>query len=105
MPNRKTIIKRSILCKIISCTLLPIVSAVCLYGCGDVKKNIKKDVEKHSMIYGLTIDDAWYDDIALKDVVRGLKNLKARPTVRIVISKKIRPAVIEIGRASCRERV
>jgi len=92
MPNRKTIIKRSILCKIISCTLLLIVSAVCLYGCGDVKKNIKKDVEKHSMIYGLTIDDAWYDDIALKDVVRGLKNLKARPTVRIVMSKKIEPA-------------
>ena len=49
MPNRKTIIKRSILCKIISCTLLLIVSAVCLYSCGDVKKNIKKDVEKHSM--------------------------------------------------------
>ena len=61
MPNRKTIIKRSILCKIISCILLLIVSAVCLYSCGDVKKNIKKDVEKHSMIYGLTIDDAWYD--------------------------------------------
>lgn len=54
-----------------------------LFGCNDSKK--------HQQIYGLTIDDAWYDEVVLEDVVGGLENLECRPTVRIVMSGEIEP--------------
>lgn len=50
-----------------------------LCGCDNAKKDRR-------WIYGLTIDDAWYDDIELDDVIEGLKNLGFRPVVRIVMS-------------------
>lgn len=65
--------------------LLFIFSVIFLCSC----KNVKNERKDHSMLYGLTIDDAWYDDIAVEDVVEGLKNLKTRPTVRIVMSKEM----------------
>ncbi|NLL61694.1 MAG: hypothetical protein GX240_02785 [Candidatus Atribacteria bacterium] len=53
---------------------------------------VKKSTREHEQIYGLTIDDAWYDNIELKDVIEGLKNLEVRPTVRMVMSREIEPA-------------
>lgn len=53
-----------------------------LCACDSVKN------ERHE-IFGLTIDDAWYDDIEQSDVIEGLKNLKRRPLVRIVMSGEI----------------
>ena len=92
MFESRVILKKSMLYKVISCALILILPAVCFCGCGNVKKEkpVKKDVKKQ--IYGLTIDDAWDDDVALKDVVEGLRNLKARPTVRIVMSRETEPA-------------
>lgn len=92
MFENRVILKKSMLYKVVSCALILIFSAVCLCGRGDIKeeKPVKKDVKKQ--IYGLTIDDAWDDDVALKDVVEGLRNLKARPTVRIVMSRETEPA-------------
>ncbi len=43
-----------------------------------------KEQEK---IYGLTVDDGWYEDVSLEEIVLSLKNLKKKPTVRIVMSK------------------
>lgn len=45
----------------------------------------------YQWIYGLTIDDAWYDDVDKKDVIEGLKNLDRRPVVRIVMSRELSP--------------
>ncbi len=52
---------------------------------------IKKDAREQTQIYGLTIDDAWYDHIELKDILEGLANLEVRPMVRIVMSIEIEP--------------
>lgn len=61
---------------------------------------IKKSTIEREQIYGLTIDDAWYDNVELKDVIEGLKNLEVRPTVRIVMSREIEPAeYVELFRA------
>jgi hypothetical protein len=42
-------------------------------------------------IYGLTVDDSWYEDISLEEIVTSLKDLKVKPTVRIVMSKDMAP--------------
>lgn len=45
--------------------------------------------KENHWIYGLTIDDAWYDEIDTDDVLEGLKNLDCRPVVRIVMSREL----------------
>lgn len=58
------------------------------------------DSQEHNLIYGLTIDDCWYDTIALEDVLEGLERLQVRPTVRIVMSREIEPGeYIELFRS------
>lgn len=42
-------------------------------------------------IYGLTVDDGWYEDISLEEIAASLKDLKVKPTVRIVMSKEMTP--------------
>ncbi|WP_207651576.1 hypothetical protein [Mogibacterium pumilum] len=80
--------------RIVCCILILITLMSFLCGCGDVKKDksARDDAKKHKMIYGLTIDDAWYDDTNLNDVLQGLKNLKHKPTVRIVMSIETNPS-------------
>lgn len=92
MFESRVVIKKLIPDKVISCLLILMVLAVCICGCGNAEKEkpVKKDIK--NKIFGLTIDDAWEDEIALKDVVEGLKNLKERPTVRIVMSREKEPA-------------
>lgn len=50
-----------------------------------------KSKEPAEKIYGLTIDDSWYEDISLEYVVSSLKFFKITPTVRIVMSKDTHP--------------
>ncbi|HQC64897.1 MAG TPA: hypothetical protein PK459_07355, partial [Anaerolineaceae bacterium] len=52
---------------------------------------MNRSTPEAEQIFGLTIDDVWYDDIALEDILDGLKNLDVRPTVRIVMSSEIEP--------------
>lgn len=89
MSNDKTVFRRTTLRKVAYTVLILIVLISSLCGCGNIKK--KKTTSKHRMIYGLTVDDAWYDDTELNDVLEGLKNLKHRPTVRIVMSIETTP--------------
>ena len=88
------ILKKPIIYKIITYVLILIISFIffCALGNDKRKQAVKKDVKKYNMIYGLTIDDAWYDTTELEDVLQGLKNLKIKPTVRIVMSKEIEPS-------------
>ena len=53
--------------------------------------SMNRSTPEAERIFGLTIDDVWYDDIALEDVLDGLKNLEVRPMVRIVMSSEIEP--------------
>lgn len=57
----------------------------------DNMKISKRKIIEHEQIFGLTIDDSWYYDIELQDVIEGLKNLDIRPTVRIVMSDETNP--------------
>lgn len=64
-----------------------ILLVVSFHGCDTVKRSAKINEQ----IFGLTIDDSWYDEIVLEDLIEGLKNLEVRPTVRIVMSREIAP--------------
>jgi|GEM_PF-6317667 len=77
MAASKTL-KKPIIYKIITYVLILIISFIffCALGNDKRKQAVKKDVKKHNMIYGLTIDDAWYDTTELEDVLQGLKYLK-----------------------------
>lgn len=60
------------------------------------KQNFKSD-----FIWGVTIDDGWYEDAQdasgakLQSIVRALQALPAKPTVRVVMSKEISPREYE----------
>jgi len=53
--------------------------------------NVIAYAHSNDKIYGLTIDDSWYERVSLKKVVSSLKKLKTRPTARIVMSKDTEP--------------
>ena len=53
--------------------------------------NVVVYARSNDKIYGLTIDDSWYERVSLKEVVSSLKKLKTRPTARIVMSKDTEP--------------
>ena len=53
--------------------------------------NVVAYAQSNDKIYGLTIDDSWYERVSLKEVVSSLKKLKTRPTARIVMSKDTEP--------------
>ena len=46
---------------------------LCISGC----------VKKSEQIYGLTIDDSWYESIRLEEIVLSLEKLRVKPTVRV----------------------
>ena len=48
------------------------------------------EIRIQKKLYGITIDDSWYDEVKTEDVIEGIKNLPVKPTVRIVMSKDIR---------------
>lgn len=45
----------------------------------------------NSKIYGVTIDDSWYDNIKLSSIIKAIKDMPVKPTVRIVMSKDTHP--------------
>lgn len=47
--------------------------------------------EELGWIYGVTIDDSWYEDKTAQEVVNALEALPVKPTVRIVMSKEMEP--------------
>ena len=54
---------------------------LCISGC----------VKKNEQIYGLTIDDSWYESVPLEDIILSLKKLRVKPTVRVVMSADTKP--------------
>ena len=49
------------------------------------------EIKIQEKLYGITIDDSWYDDTKIEDIIEGIKNLPVKPIVRIVMSKDIKP--------------
>ena len=49
--------------------------------------NVVAYAQSNDKIYGLTIDDSWYERVSLKEVVSSLKKLKTIPTARIEMTK------------------
>lgn len=62
---------------------------------------ISKQNSKFDFIWGVTIDDGWYEDAQdasgakLQSIVRALQALPVKPTVRVVMSKEISPREYE----------
>ncbi len=64
--------------------ILLLLMSLIIFSCSKTKAN--KDY-----MYGLTIDDSWYETIPVEEITLSLKGLKIKPTVRIVMSKNIHP--------------
>ena len=68
---------------------------------GENPNKISKQNFKSDFIWGVTIDDSWYEDAQdassakLQSIVRALQALPAKPTVRVVMSKEISPREYE----------
>ena len=52
---------------------------------------LANEIKIQKKLYGITIDDSWYDDVKIEDILDGIKNLPVKPVVRIVMSKDIKP--------------
>ena len=48
------------------------------------------EIKTQEKLYGITIDDSWYDDVKIENIIEGIKNLPVKPIVRIVMSKDIK---------------
>lgn len=48
------------------------------------------EIKTQEKLYGITVDDSWYDDVKIEDIIDGIKNLPVKPVVRIVMSKDIK---------------
>jgi len=68
---------------------------------GENPNKISKQNFKSDFIWGVTIDDGWYEDVQdtsgakLQSIVRALQALPVKPTVRVVMSKEISPREYE----------
>lgn len=51
---------------------------------GDRRKSDKR-------IYGITVDDSWYESLDTEQVVDAIRDMPVKPTVRIVMSNEISP--------------
>ncbi len=51
----------------------------------------RKSPQQKPILYGVTVDDSWYQDTKLSTVIAALKDLPQRPTVRIVMSYDMAP--------------
>ena len=45
------------------------------------------EIKTQEKLYGITIDDSWYDDVKIEDIIAGIENLPVKPIVRIVVSR------------------
>lgn len=59
------------------------IMAVSLGNSSEEKKIIKNIDEK---LYGITIDDSWYDKYKIEDIVAAVDSMGVKPTVRIVMT-------------------
>ena len=57
-------------------------------GGGEKEGPVRRTEDISRRIYGITVDDAWYDDIKTEDVVDAVRRLPVKPTVRIVMSRE-----------------
>lgn len=46
-------------------------------------------VEMDQWLYGITVDDCWYDDVETEAVIDAIRDMPVKPAVRIVMSKEI----------------
>lgn len=45
--------------------------------------------EEEDRIYGITVDDCWYGETGIEDIVGAIRDMPVKPMVRIVMSKEI----------------
>ena len=69
------------------CLSILIFVGICVSKVRPTKTTLKKDTQ----LYGVTIDDSWYDRTKMTDIIAALKAMPVKPTVRIVMSKDSSP--------------
>lgn len=77
---------------LIALLLLVAVSIIGKFLCPDRPEKETASVEMDQWLYGITVDDCWYDDVETKAIIAAIRDMPVKPTVRIVMSKEI-PAV------------
>ncbi len=73
---------------VLSLLFTGILSAVYILGSGQKKAPLQRTEDTESWIYGITVDDSWYDDIKREDVIAAIRRMPVKPTVRIVMSEE-----------------
>lgn len=73
---------------LIACILASAVFFICLH---QRQSDQKIHMDMNQWMYGITIDDCWYDDVSTKQIVAAIQEMPVKPTVRIVMSKEISP--------------
>lgn len=48
--------------------------------------NVQKARSIDQWMYGITIDDTWYERVSVHEIVDAIKNMPVKPTVRVVMS-------------------
>ncbi|MDO5046434.1 MAG: hypothetical protein Q4D84_07040 [Campylobacter sp.] len=72
--------------------VLSFIQAVGLENINKQPKNNPKQEFKDTFLYGVTIDDSWYETVKLPDIIDALKSMPKKPVVRIVMSKDTHPS-------------
>lgn len=69
------------------------VTCVFLFATVSGKRDEKEEFHQKNdkRIYGITVDDSWYESIDRSQVVDAIRNMPVKPTVRIVMSNTISP--------------
>ncbi|MDO4701721.1 MAG: hypothetical protein Q4A47_03780 [Erysipelotrichaceae bacterium] len=57
--------------------------------------NVQKARSIDQWMYGITIDDTWYERVSVHEIVDAIKNMPVKPTVRVVMSLDRSPSTYE----------
>ncbi|ACV22338.1 Uncharacterised protein [Slackia heliotrinireducens] len=69
--------------------ILLLVSVACV---ADRTSNVQTEPSaavNERWLYGITVDDSWYDDVSTDDIVAAIEDMPVKPTVRLVMSTEL----------------
>lgn len=71
--------------------LLFFILCILLAGCSLTPQNAEERLvfPPDERIVGITIDDGWYEDLSVSEIVSAVKKMPVKPTVRIVMSREM----------------
>lgn len=74
---------------LLTAAIMILLLVVIVWGKGSEKLSKPSLITDEYRIYGITVDDCWYDNVETDAVVAAIRDMPVKPTVRIVMSKEI----------------